>query len=106
MYVPYTVHSLNLVGVNAVQCSSEATKFFCNLQHLYTFFSTSTHRWDILMSHLSSKSKTIKQINTTRYFSRDNACISYNNPWCETLKALSEIEKKATETSETRSEAG
>lgn len=95
MYVPCVAHSLNLVGVHAVQCCPEATKFFCNLQHLYTFFSASTHRWDVLMSHLSSKSKTLKRINTTRWSSRDDACLSYNNSWCEILKALSEIEKKS-----------
>jgi len=58
------------------------------------------------MSHLSSKSKTLKRINTTRWSSRDDACLSYNNSWCEILKALSEIEKEVTETPETRSEAG
>jgi len=37
MYAPCAAHSLNLVGVHAVQCCPRATKFFCNLQLLYTF---------------------------------------------------------------------
>jgi len=79
MYIPCAAYSLNLVEVHAVQFCPKATTFFCNLQHLYTFFSASTHRWDVLMSHLSSKSKTLKRINTTKFSSRDDACISYNN---------------------------
>lgn len=47
VYIPCAAHSLNLVGTHAVQCSNEAAKFFLHVQHLYTFFSGSTHRWNI-----------------------------------------------------------
>lgn len=57
------------------------------------------------MTHFSSKSKTLKRINTKRWSSRDDACLSYNESWNEIINALSEIEKENSETPETRSEA-
>ena len=47
-YVPCTGHSLNLVEERSVDECLSATNFFGILQQLYTFFSASTHRWDIL----------------------------------------------------------
>ena len=38
IYVPYVVHSLNLVGQSAVDCCQEAVNFFSTVQFLYTFF--------------------------------------------------------------------
>uniref|UniRef100_A0A3B1JTW1 TTF-type domain-containing protein n=1 Tax=Astyanax mexicanus TaxID=7994 RepID=A0A3B1JTW1_ASTMX len=44
-YVPCAAHSLNLVGVNAVDSSPEAGRFFDFVQAMYTFCASSTHRW-------------------------------------------------------------
>lgn len=38
MYVPCAAHSLNIVEVHVLECYLETTKFFCNFQHVYTFF--------------------------------------------------------------------
>ena len=51
-FVPCAAHSLNLVGVNAVESCSGAVHFFMLVQHIYTFFSASTHRWQILINKL------------------------------------------------------
>ena len=37
-YIPCTAHSLNLVGVSAVDCCIDAVSFFGFVQALYTFF--------------------------------------------------------------------
>lgn len=51
-YISCVAHSLNLVGTYSAEASSQSVKFFCLLQHVYNFFSASTHRWSILTSHL------------------------------------------------------
>ena len=38
LYVPYAAHSLNLIGVCAVESCVEATNFFSLVQKLFTFF--------------------------------------------------------------------
>ena len=42
LYVPCAAHSLNLIGVCAVESCVEATNFFSLVQKLFTFFSAST----------------------------------------------------------------
>lgn len=44
IYVPCAAHSLNLVGVQAVECVTEAVTFFQFVQKLFNFFSASTKR--------------------------------------------------------------
>lgn len=57
VFVPCTAHSLNLVGVNSVNCCTEAVNFFDFVQQLYNFFSGSTHRWKILIDILKKEEK-------------------------------------------------
>lgn len=45
-YLLYATHSLNLVGVRAVESCNNAVKYFSIIQTFYHFFSVSTHRWD------------------------------------------------------------
>lgn len=58
-YVPCSAHSLNLVGMHAAESCSSATSFFMLLQELYSFFSSSTARWDFLKTYLN-KNLTVK----------------------------------------------
>jgi hypothetical protein len=50
MYIPCAGHSLNLVGRAAVDCCLDAVNFFGIVQEIYNFFSSSTHRWAVLLS--------------------------------------------------------
>lgn len=81
-YVPCAGHSLNLVGVHAVKCVSTVTIYFDVVQNLYTFFSSSTHRWEILRSHLGPHHKVVKQLSDTRWSAQADAinalCEGYN----------------------------
>ena len=45
VYVQCAGHSINRVGKAAVDCCLEAVNFFSIVQHIYNFFSASTHRW-------------------------------------------------------------
>ncbi|XP_029341006.1 uncharacterized protein LOC100575222 [Acyrthosiphon pisum] len=65
-FVPCSAHSLNLVGANAASSCKNAVMFFDLLQKLYTFFSASTYRWDILKS-------SVKSLSDTRRSARDDA---------------------------------
>jgi hypothetical protein len=49
-YILCIGHSLNLVGVKAVECSAEAVNFYGFLQSLYMHFSVPCRRLDILCS--------------------------------------------------------
>jgi hypothetical protein len=41
LYVPCAEHSINLVGVKAVDCNLNVTIYFDFVQNLYNFFSSS-----------------------------------------------------------------
>lgn len=72
-YIPCTTHSLNLVGLSAVDCCTDAVSFFGFVQQLYTFFSASTHRWSILSDCLGPKGLTVKSLSDTRWSARADA---------------------------------
>ena len=82
VYIPCSAHSLNLVGVSAVDCCVEAINFFGFVQQLYNFFSASTHRWAILTEQLDSNGLTVKSLSETRWSARADAvkalCTGYN----------------------------
>ncbi|XP_025191154.1 zinc finger MYM-type protein 1-like [Melanaphis sacchari] len=104
-YIPCAAHSLNLVGTHSAETSSQSVKCFCLLQHVYNFFSASTHRWSILTSLLKSNAKMVKSLSFTRWSSRNDACVSLNESWDEIIQVLSIIELDKTEKSETICEA-
>ncbi|XP_076039330.1 zinc finger MYM-type protein 1-like [Oratosquilla oratoria] len=70
-FVPCSAHSLNLVVNDAVKCCLQATIFFGIVQHLYNFFSISTHRWQVLVSIM--KDLTIKPLRSSRSSTRVEA---------------------------------
>lgn len=88
-FVPCSAHSLKLVVNDAVKCCLQATKFFGIVQHLYNFFSTSTHRWQVLVSII--KDLTIKPLNETRWESRIDALKPLRYHLADIYDALLEI---------------
>jgi hypothetical protein len=84
-FVPRSAHSFNLVGTNAVDCCTQAVLFFDLQQHVYTFFTASTHRWKILNA-------SVKGISETRRSARDDACQYLNKNWSLVINALNLIE--------------
>lgn len=51
-FVPCSSHSMNLVILDAVQCSSDAVAFFDTVESLYVFCSSSVARWSILKKNI------------------------------------------------------
>lgn len=62
------------------------------------FFSTSTCRWEIL-------SASVKELSTTRWSAREDACKSLNNNWDRVINALTEIKGNDKQKAQTRCEA-
>ncbi|XP_033229155.1 zinc finger MYM-type protein 1-like [Belonocnema kinseyi] len=105
IYAPCGAHSLNLVGVHAVESCSEAVLFFNVLQTLYNFFTASTHRWEILRSTEKTKSITLASLSTTRWSARDDAVEVLNQYFQDIVEILKTIEKTDTENAITKQEA-
>jgi len=51
-YAPCAAHSLNPVGQSAASSCDVAVLFFTFLEHIFSFFSASTHRWHVLSTKL------------------------------------------------------
>lgn len=91
-FLPCSNHSLNLV-VNDAAAASGAI-FFSIVQHIFTFLSSSTNRWDILMKHLIKRSAlTTKPICKTRWASRIDAIKPLRLNLNLIIDALREIEE-------------
>lgn len=69
-FVPCAAHSLNLAGVHAASVSPEVKTFFGAVQRMFTFFSSSTSRWETLTKLVKT---TLKGHTDTRWSSRANA---------------------------------
>ena len=48
IFLPCNNHSINLAGVHAVGLGTQSVTFFGTVEKVYTFFSSSTQRWDVL----------------------------------------------------------
>ncbi|XP_050302052.1 zinc finger MYM-type protein 1-like [Anthonomus grandis grandis] len=103
-------HSLNLVVQNAADCCFEATPFFMLVQAFYTFFSASTHRWNLLSSTIrdssgSEKSLMPKRVNTTRWSSRFDAIKALQSSYNSIKTCLNNIATDVNEKNIVRVEA-
>lgn len=103
-YVPCAAHSLNLVGVNSVDSSSEAGHFFDLLQTMYTFCASSTHRWGKVF-HNTGVKLTLKSLSGTRWSARADSTQALWRYYAQLREALNNISKDKEEKRETRSEA-
>ncbi|XP_065668003.1 52 kDa repressor of the inhibitor of the protein kinase-like [Hydra vulgaris] len=70
IFVPCANHSLNLCGVHAFGSVSVCVTFFGTLESVYTFFSCSTHRWEVLKETVGV---TVKRLNDTRWSAHHDA---------------------------------
>ena len=51
-YMPCACHSLNLIVIDMAHSYEKVISFFRIAQHLYSFFSSSIKRWDILLENV------------------------------------------------------
>ena len=86
-WVPCAAHTLNLVGVNSVNCCLETAEFFNFVQHLFNFCSKSTARWAVITAGLQANEnkriETLKSLSETRWSAHAQAtkalCRNYAN---------------------------
>ena len=83
-----TNHSLNLVGVHAAGSSVNSVTFFGAVERLFTFFSASTHRWDILKEYVPI---TVKRIVETRWSAKHDAVKAIKSYYEKVLEALERL---------------
>jgi hypothetical protein len=93
-----------LEGTHAVECCKGAVAFFGLMQNVYVFFSSISHKWDIL-NNMGSKSRTLKALSNTKWSSRDFACLSLNENWSAVVATLTYIMDDHTENNIIRHEA-
>ena len=95
-------HSLNLAGVHAAAITTNSVTYFGAVEGLFTFFSFSTHRWDVLIKVTGHG---VKGVIKTRWSARGQVVGVVKKYFYETIDALEQlmgIEKNI----ETRSVAG
>lgn len=104
-FIPCAAHSLNLVGRSAVDSCLNAVNFFSTVQLVYTFFSSSTHRWSVLKSHL--KGNTVpKSLSSTRWEAHYFATSAILKSYSCILEALENIMDDSSQKGETIRDAG
>ena len=52
IFIPCVNHSLNLTGIHAVALSEHSAIFFAVVERVYSFFSASTQRWEVLLNNV------------------------------------------------------
>jgi hypothetical protein len=106
-FIPCSAHSLNLVGINAVESCNEVASFFGFLQELYNFFSSSTNRWQTLNENIKENSEplTLKNRSTTRWCADSNATKALRKNYAVILKVLKEMKENMNQAPSTRCEA-
>lgn len=67
-FTPCAAHNLNLLIKDAANSSTIALLFFGTIERIYSIFSSSTQRWDILKKHCNLL--TVKKWAETRWESR------------------------------------
>ena len=85
-----------------------AVTFFTFVQNVYTFFSSSTHRWAVLLQHLSAASEqiTVKRLSSTRWSARADATRALKKGYKFIKEALAELHSCESQPPATRHEAG
>jgi hypothetical protein len=100
-FVACTNHTLNLAGVHASSETVNSITFFGMVERVYTFFSSSTHRWNVLMSDLP---KTVKRVVDTRWSARKDAVEVIHSHFDKVIDALESLTEPA-ENADTREDA-
>lgn len=101
MFTPCVTHSLNLVLGDMAKCSAEAMTFFGTIQRLYTLFSASIERWNILTDICSEL--TLKIHTDVRWESRLESVkpVRYQlGKVCDALEKVAETTKDSSVRSE------
>jgi len=103
LYVPCDSHSLNLVGVHAAHVDPVMVTFFRTIGRIFTFFASSTHRWEVMKQHMELA---IKHDCDTRWSSKCDAVEAICMRIDSVVDALEHLQDNACKNSDTRADAG
>jgi len=104
-FVPCAGHSLNLVGVKAVECCTQVVSFFDFVGKLYCFFSASTHRWTVLTTSIGSHCRVVKRLSDTRWSAHADSVNALCEGYTEIQGALDTLASDTNQTQDTKLEA-
>ena len=88
LFIPCGNHSLNLAGVHAVGSSELSETFFAVVERVYSFFSASTHRWEVLLKHVPN---VVKRVIDTRWSAHYEAVKALHQGFHAVESALYEL---------------
>ncbi|GBP49806.1 52 kDa repressor of the inhibitor of the protein kinase [Eumeta japonica] len=88
LFMPCANHLLNLCGVHCFGSVSSSVTFFGTVERVYTFFSSSTHRWGILMK---SVGVSVKRLVETRWSAHHDAVKSLKNNFEKLVSTLEDM---------------
>lgn len=103
VFVPCNNHSLNLAGVHAASVGVKSVTFFGTVQKVYAFFSSSTHRWDVLKKYVPLN---LKRFCDTRWCSKHEAVHVFYQYTENIIEALESLRDGLDENLETKGDAG
>ncbi|XP_065673958.1 zinc finger MYM-type protein 1-like [Hydra vulgaris] len=89
VFSPCGCHSLNLCGQNAASSCTDAETFFGTVQTVYTIFSASPQRWEILQKRLHGVS--FHGQSGTRWTERLDSIRPFYNPLSQIIESLKEV---------------
>ncbi|XP_013854989.1 zinc finger MYM-type protein 1 [Austrofundulus limnaeus] len=92
LFIPCCSHSLNLLLCDAASSNRECLTFFGTLQRLYTIFSSSVKRWDILTEFVDI---TLKPLSDTRWEAKLDSVKAVRFQLGGILDALQKLEEVA-----------
>ncbi|XP_033227263.1 52 kDa repressor of the inhibitor of the protein kinase-like [Belonocnema kinseyi] len=81
-------HSLNLCGFHSFESVDSSVTFFGTVERVCTFFSSSTHRWEILMI---SVGVSVKRLVDTRWSAHDDAVKPLKNNFEKLVLTLEQM---------------
>lgn len=105
IYVPCAGHSLNLVGVKTAECGPQIVSFFDFVQRWYSFFSASTHRWNVLTSSLGKDHIVVKRLSDTRWSAHFDAVTALHGGFEKIQDALDTLSADTDQEVNTRRKA-
>ena len=88
LYIPRGNHSLNLPGVHAVGLSEVSETFFAVVERVYSFFSASTHRWEVLLEYVPN---VVKRVIDTRWSAHYEAMKALQQCFVDVVGTLNEL---------------
>ena len=87
-FIPCGNHLLNLAEVHAVESSEVSETFFAVVERIYSFFSASTHRWEVLHKYVPN---VVKRVTDTRWSAHYEAVKALKQYFIDVMGALNKL---------------